>query len=319
MPLTLEQYATYLDTRKDLPWPAPPQASPVKARPHLVRLDGIRAVLWNVYGTLLAIQLGDLVFEHPTAFIMSNALDRTIQEFKMWASMSRKPGQPAEQMHNTYNRFLNEQRSVPGGTERHPEVCAERIWEAILKQLLQKDYKFDAGFFGSLNEYSRKVAYFFHASLQGTACYPGAARALAHVAESGLAQGLLADGQCFTPVQLQRGLEAQAPDARLEQWLTDGLTVLSCDVRARKPSERLFRQAVNALAEKGIAPAEVLHVGSRIQQDLVPARRLGMKTALFAGDRTSLQATPEQLREPACRPDVLLTELEQITSVIGDR
>ena len=74
MPLTLEQYATYLDSRADLPWPAAPQPSPVKARPHLVRLDGIRAVLWNVYGTLLAIPLGELVFEHPTAFIENREL-----------------------------------------------------------------------------------------------------------------------------------------------------------------------------------------------------------------------------------------------------
>jgi FMN phosphatase YigB (HAD superfamily) len=317
MPLTLEQYATYLDTRPDLPWPAPPQASPVKARPHLVRLPGIRAVLWNVYGTLLAIPVGELLFEHPNAFIMSNALDRTIQEFKMWASMTRKPGQPSEQLQSTYSRFLAEQSAVPGGTERYPEVCAERVWEAIIKQLLQKDYRFDASFFGSLNEFSRKVAYFFHASLQGTACYPGAAQAMQHIAESGLSQGLLADGQCFTTVQLQRGLTAQSPEVRLEELLADGLTVLSCDVRGKKPSERLFRQAVTALTERGIAPAEVLHVGSRVQQDLVPARRLGMRTALFAGDKTSLQATAEQLKEAASRPDVLLTELEQITEVIG--
>ncbi len=318
MPLTLEQYASYLDTRQDLPWPAPPQPSPVKARPHLVRLDGVRAVLWNVYGTLLAIPQGELLFEHPQAFIMDNALGKTIDEFKMWASMSRKAAQPAEQLKVSYLRFLNEQRLGQGG-ERHPEACSERIWEAILKQLFQKDYKFDAGFFGSLNEFSRKVAYFFHASLQGTACYPGAATALRHVVEGGLSQGLLADGQCFTTVQLQRGLSAQDPEARLEDLLGDNLVVLSCDVRGKKPSERLFRKALTALQEKGISPAEVLHVGSRVQQDLIPARRLGMRTALFAGDRTSLQATPEQLKEPASRPDVLLTELEQITLVVSSQ
>src|ERR1700733_6841933 len=114
MPLSLEQYASYLDTRSDLPWPAPPQASPVKARPHLERLPGIRAVLWNVYGTLLAIPQGELLFEHPQAFIMSNALDKTIQEFKMWASMSRKPGQPSEYMQTIYTQILTEQRSVLG-------------------------------------------------------------------------------------------------------------------------------------------------------------------------------------------------------------
>jgi FMN phosphatase YigB (HAD superfamily) len=315
MPLSLEQYASYLDTRADLPWPAPPQATPVKARPHLVRL-GVRAVLWNVYGTLLAVPQGELLFESPVAFVMSNALDKTIQEFKMWASMSRKPGQPSEYMQTIYSQILNEQRAVPGGTERHPEVCSERVWEAILKRLLQKDYKFDAGFFGSLNEFSRKVAYFFHASLQGTACYEGAARAMRAVRDAGLAQGLLADGQCFTTVQLQRGLNKQDDEAQLDELLTDGLTTLSCDVRGRKPSERLFRQALEALSGQGIGPDEVLHVGSRVQQDLVPARRLGMKTALFAGDKASLQATPEQLKDATSRPDVLLTSLEQITEVI---
>ena len=189
MALTLEQYATYLDGRRDLPWPAAPEVDRPRAKPHLVRLPDVRAVLWNVYGTLLAIPGGDLVFEHPTAFIMNNALDKTIQEFKMWASMSRKPGQPSEYLIQIYRQILTEQSVGPGG-ERHPEVAAERVWEAILKRLLQKDYKFDAGFFGALNEYSRKVAYFFHASLQGTACYPGAADALRHVASAGLTQGL---------------------------------------------------------------------------------------------------------------------------------
>ena len=316
MPLTLEQYATYLDTR-DLPWPAPPEVERPKARPHLARLPEVRAVLWSVYGTLLAIPGGELLFEHPQPFVMSLALDKTIQEFKMWASMSRKPGQPSEYMRTIYKQLMAEQLSVPGGTERYLEVGADRLWEAVLKRLLQKDYKFDAGFFGSLNEFSRKVAYFFHASLQATACYPGAAEALRHVHDSGLSQGLLADGQCFTTVQLQRGLTKLDDSAKLDELLTEGLVTLSYDVRGRKPSERLFRQALQVLEEKGLTPPEVLHVGSRVQLDLVPARRLGMRTALFAGDKASLQATPEQFKEPASRPDVLLTELSQLAEVVG--
>jgi FMN phosphatase YigB (HAD superfamily) len=315
MPLTLEQYATYLDSR-ELPWPAPPEVEKPKARPHLVALP-VRAVLWNVYGTLLAIPGGDLAFEHPNAFVMSVALDKTIQEFKMWASMSRKPGQPSEYMQQVYTQILTEQRSVPGGGERHPEVASERIWEAILKRLLQKDYKFDAGFFGSLNEYSRKIAYFFHASLQGTGCYPGAATALQVVREAGLTQGLLGDGQCFTTVQLQRGLSAQEADVRLDDLMDEEQVTLSFEVRGRKPSERLFRQALARLEKEGISPSETLHVGSRMTADIIPARRLGMRTALFAGDKASLQATAEQVKETTSRPDVLLTELTQIAEVVG--
>jgi FMN phosphatase YigB (HAD superfamily) len=316
MALTLEQYSAYLDTR-DLPWPAPPSADPPRAKPHVKALPDIRAVMWNVYGTLLAIPGGELWFTHPTQFVMEVALDKTVQEFKMWSSMSRKPGQPADYLGQIYGKVLDEQRTVPGGGERYPEVLSERVWEAIIKKLLQKDYRFDAGFFGAINELSQKVAYFFHASLQGTACYEGAAAALRVVKDAGLAQGLLGDGQCFTRVQLQRGVARQDDSAKLDDLLDADLCVLSCDVRGKKPSERLFKHALAALGQHDIATSQVLHVGSRMQQDIIPARRMGMRTALFAGDRAAVQATPEQLKDPNIRPDVMLTELWQIAEVLG--
>jgi FMN phosphatase YigB (HAD superfamily) len=294
---------------------AGPTAAPAKAKPSLTRLPEVRAVLWDVYGTLLCIPLGELVFEHPQAFVMSNALEKTIQEFKMWGSMSRKPGQPSEYLAQVYAQMIEEQRVVPGGTERHPEVSAERLWEAVIKRLVQKDFKWDAFRLGSLTDLARKVSYFFHASLQGTACQIGAAEALRHVASKGLAQGLLADGQCFTTVQLARGLRAQA--GTLTGLVGEGMTFLSCDYGGRKPSERLFRKTREALAAKGLAPEQVLHVGSRVTRDLLPAKRIGMRTALYAGDKTSLQATAEQLKDSAGKPDVLLTELAQIAEVVG--
>ena len=38
---------------------------------------------------------------------------------------------------------------------------------------------------------------------------------------------------------------------------------------------------------------------------------------LFVGDKGSLQASPDQCKEIASKPDVLLTELSQIAEVIG--
>src|SRR5262249_56523177 len=86
--------------------PAPREVHPVRAKPHVVPIPGIRAVLWNVYGTLLAIPGGELLFEHPNKFIMEVALDKTVQEFKMWGSMSRKPGQPSEYLGQMYTKVL---------------------------------------------------------------------------------------------------------------------------------------------------------------------------------------------------------------------
>ncbi len=313
MALTLEQYAAYLDTR-DLNWPAPPQATPVRARPHLEALPDIRLVTWNVYGTLLAISGGELYFQHPVQMIMELALEKTVQEFKMWASMSRKPGQPSEYMGQMYTRLFDDQRLAPS-REKYPEILAERIWEGIVEKLQRKEYKFDAGFFGSMSDYGRKIAYFFHASLQGTACYPGVAAALEQLQSRGVRQGLIADGQCFTLLQLQRGLERQHGGVPLNQLFAPEFCALSCALHVRKPAEKLFRSVLQAAAP-GIAAENILHVGSRIAEDLAPAKKLGMRTALFAGDKESLRATREQLKDPVTRPDVLLTEMTQIHEVI---
>src|SRR5438309_2885662 len=72
MALTLEQYATHLDAR-NLHWPAPPTVERPKARPHLRRLPGVRAVLWNVYGTLLAVAEGDLLDRKSTRLNSSHS------------------------------------------------------------------------------------------------------------------------------------------------------------------------------------------------------------------------------------------------------
>jgi len=317
MPLSLEQYAEYLDTR-DLAWPAPPEVEKAKARPHLPKLSGIKAVLWNTYGTLISIAGGDLAFEQPDPLVMEVALGKTVSEFKMWGSMTRKPGQPAAYLKQLYDRVLFEQRAICVPGERHPEVPSERIWEGILKMLLQKDYKFDAVFFGGLDEYSRKIAYFFHASLQGTSCYRHAAEALSCCQEHGVAQGLLGNGQCFTALQLQRGLSAQKPEVKVDDVIAKDLRVLSHDLRGRKPSQRLFTEALDRLAARGIEAHEVLHVGNSLAHDIAPARKLRMKTALFTGDKASLQASSQALHEDPTRPDVLLTKLDQIASVLGN-
>ena len=316
MPLTLEQYATEYLPGRNLPWPAAPKVESPKAKPHLIQLP-VKAVLWNVYGTLLAIPGGELKFEPDIDFVMDAALDKTIQEFKMWQSMSRKPGAPAEYMKELFRKALIALKMAGSGVEKFPEVQAERVWDDIVKKLLLKEFKFDVSIYGAMTEFVQKVAYFYHASIQGTGPYPGAADALRLVADAGTTQGLLADGQSFTPAQLVKGLRSQDPAFELALYFPPELRILSAEKRARKPSDTLFRAALDALANRGARPADVLHVGSSLSRDIAPAKRFGMKTALFAGDKASLVATKEQLADPAFRPDVLLTELPQIAEVVG--
>jgi FMN phosphatase YigB (HAD superfamily) len=72
------------------------------------------------------------------------------------------------------------------------------------------------------------------------------------------------------------------------------------------------------LGQQGISADQILHIGSRIDNDVAPARRIGMRTGLFAGDKAGLQATQDQLKDAATRPDVLLTQLEQIKEIVPE-
>lgn len=318
MPLSLEQYAKFLDGRTDLLWPAAPEVKAPKATPHLKKLPDIRVVTFSIYGTLVAISGGELCFVHPKDFIMEAALEKTIQEFKMWQSMSRKPGKPSAYMRQIYQQMMEEVRIARStGGERNPVLRSDELWQLIVRRLIKNEYQFDAPFYGSVEQFCEKVSYFFHSSLQGTGPQAGAFDAMKSLQEKGLALGLIADGQCFTTVQLLRALGRQGKLGHLSELIDTELVALSFEVGAKKPSERLFRALIAQLAPQDIAPNQVLHVGPNLPNDVTPARRLGFRTALYAGDKSSIVATKEQLNEPTSRPDVLVTDLRQIVDLVG--
>lgn len=298
-------------------WPAAPTIEPKKkVQPHLVRLP-IKCVFWTVYGTLLNILNGEILFEHPQTFVTDHALDKTIKEFNMWNSMSRKPGAPAEQMRDYFTKALTTLRMIGHGQEKFPEVQAEKIWEDIVKKLLQKEYRFDVGLMGAMNEYVKKIAYFYHASIQGCAAYPDAAFVVRSLADRGVVNGMLTNGQCFTPAQIHRWFREDDPDFDVNMFFPAALRVISSDHHARKPSDTLFKAATTAITQRGWRADQILHVGSNILLDIAPAKKFGFRTALFAGDKNTLVATADHLRSPEFRPDILITQLSQLLDMIS--
>src|SRR5688572_3848713 len=164
MALSLLKYAEHLDARDD-PKPAGPEPKPFPSvKPHLT-LQPVKAVIYSGLGTLwLAAREPELL---PTDETMRKiALDKTVTEFKMWASMSRKPGDPSDYlcaMLQTIADKLIAANLLTGRTE----IRIEQVWQGILDRLFQKEYAYDAGFFGSPGEYSEKIALYYQRASQG--------------------------------------------------------------------------------------------------------------------------------------------------------
>ena len=316
MPRSLPEYADWLD-EQDLIWPATPAPEAVPAKPLIEPLHDIRAVTWSVYGTLTLITDGLLLHDHAQEVRMQVALDKTIREFNMWNSMTRRPGAPWESLLSDYRQLIDERvMEATGRRGDFTEVDSAELWHVIVDRLLHKDYEYDVNFYGSPGALAEKMAYFFHSNLQGTDGAPNGLIALKHVVKRGLLQGLLADAQSFTLVQLLRGFRGQGKLPPLRKLFRPDLLTLSYREGLRKPSKTLFALSLKRFKSYGVAPSEILHVGSRVQDDLAAAKQLGMKTALYTGDRSGFDASPDELRDPATSPDRLMTDLGQIGAIL---
>jgi FMN phosphatase YigB (HAD superfamily) len=314
--LSLAEYSDALDSR-DVIWPRPEEIRPVKAKASIEPLPGIRAILWDVYGTLLRITGGRFQWLPKEEVRLQIALDRTIHEFNMWNSMYRRPGPPWQSMIGLYQSTAERQAMVGTARGDYPEVDLCDVWSHIVDRLHEKEYQYDADLMGDQQELSEKIAFFFHSCLQGMEARSGAVQCMRDFSEAGLIQGVLADGQSFTLVQLLRGLASQATLPPLHELFRPETILFSTQLGLRKPSGSFFELAVSRLRSLGISPGETLHVSCRLKTDLVPAKAVGMKTALLVAEKSGLEVSAELLKMTETRPDRLLTDLSQMKSIVG--
>lgn len=316
MSLSLAEYSDFLDGRK-LIWPKVPALKAVNANPSIKPLPGIRAVMWDVYGTLLRVSDGRYTPFPDEEARLQIALDKTIHEFNMWNHMYRKPGPPWQSMIGIYKSTIERQSMQAAAKGNITEVNLVETWRALIVKLFEKEYSYDESQYGDLDEFSEKVAYFFHSNLQATEARSGAARAMSDISAAGLTQGLLSDGQSFTLIQTLRSLAMQDELPPVYELFRPQTLVLSYDAGVRKPSKMLFAEAVQQLRSLGIQAQETLHISCRLSTDLVPARAAGMKTALLVAEKSGLEVSADVLKAPETRPDRLLTDLSQLRSVLG--
>jgi polyol permease family/HAD superfamily hydrolase (TIGR01549 family) len=108
--------------------------------------------------------------------------------------------------------------------------------------------------------------------------------------------------------QLKLGLVANSGEAALKALRRDGLhelfTVIALAdfVGVEKPDERIFQYA---LKTAGVSPSRTVHVGNRLESDIRPAQRLGMRTVwLLRGD-----APPAPTLDQLVEPDTVIISL----------
>ncbi|MEM1063178.1 MAG: HAD family hydrolase, partial [Planctomycetota bacterium] len=141
---------------------------------------------------------------------------------------------------------------------------------------------------------------------------PGCRELLRALHARRLPLGIVSNAQFFTEDLFEALLDADRPSLGFEP----DLEVFSYKTEEAKPGEELYRRAADALAARGLTPAETLYVGNDMLNDVTPAAAVGFKTVLFAGDERSLRMREGDERVTGVIPDAIVTELPQLFSII---
>jgi putative hydrolase of the HAD superfamily len=311
---------------------------PTKLRPQLRPLPDIRALLFDVYGTLFISASGDIfasseVFassavpassevpangavpassevpangdtENTSGNTRSHAFNRSL--VALGQPLAETAGDRAsaalvESIRHTHERL--KRRGID-----YPEVD---IREELFKVLdsLRRDGLLSAK---PSREFCETLSVDYECRVNPTWPMPGMLEMLQSLRDREILLGIVSNAQFFTPLLFPALVDASLETLGFESELC----IWSYRHREAKPSTGLFIFAVEALQKRNIDPHQILYVGNDRINDIWPASQLGLKTALFAGDRRSYRPRVEDPRARNVREDIVLTDLSQLPDLL---
>lgn len=286
---TVAEFATSL--HGSVPGALPSQNRPriVEARSEL--LTDIRAVVYDVYGTLVDYwrpEFGDPAAKRTT---MLAAFSKTIQRFGMADHLqAMNPADPAEvTLHDFYHGLIDLKHDLARDKGAvFPEVKIEEIWHAILLMLMRHGYQ---PLLKDMSEtdIARCMAYTYNFNVLRRGLFPGVADALAQLKERHFFNGIVSNAQFYTPIDLTLFLRDQSGD-KVDDYLElfeDELIFYSYQYGNAKPGTVMIEKLYNILYELHILPRQVVFVGNDLIADVKLAQEAGMKSALFCGNDQS--------------------------------
>ena len=271
---------------------------PTDATPVLRPLAGLRAVLFDVYGTLLISASGELNGAGSVA--QAEAVCAAFAAATIAGNIPATAAAAA--LVQTIQEFHDRARAAGIA---YPEVEIVDVWKHTIARLIASGLlppaaeRIDVG----------RLALEYEVRVNPVWPMPGLDDCLDQLRDRSMQLGLVSNAQFFTPeifpALLGRTLEELGFDAGL-QWY-------SYRYGRAKPDLWLFEQARAGLIRTGVAASEVLYVGNDVLNDVCPARRVGFRTALFAGDTRSFRPRLGDPRVAHVVPDLVITDLSMLS------
>jgi putative hydrolase of the HAD superfamily len=279
-----------------------PPVSPVPVRESLPAAAaqagaGIRACLFDVYGTLFVSASGDIAAQSGVSGGEEETRNPEADErAREILAPFGKDADPRGLKRRFAAAVVAEHERLRGKTA-WPEIDVRKIWAGIL---------------GAGEEAAEELSLRFELAVNPVYPMPGLEETLRKLKAAGIPLGIVSNAQFFTPLLFKAFLDRQPEELG---FLPD-LCVYSFREGEAKPSPRLFLKAAAGLAKEGVRPGEALYVGNDMRNDVGAAKQAGLRAALFAGDGRSLRLRGDDPRCAAVKPDFVLKSLAALSDII---
>ena len=275
---------------------------PTGVQPHLPPQHGVKAVLFDVYGTLLISGSGDVGVNAAAG--RGDAFVEAVRAAGFGWADGRDGAEGVDALTGAI-RARHAGLRERFGTE-YPEVRIEQVWvDALIALGVVPSRAVPVGM-------SHRAAVEYEMRVNPTWTMPHAAEVL-DVLAGRFVLGIVSNAQFFTPLLfpplLGRSVRDFGFDPNVQAW--------SYRHHRAKPGTHLYEHAAAMLDEyHGVTPGGVLYVGNDLLNDCTPAQKVGFRTALFAGDARSLRMRDGDDRVAGTTPTVTVTDLRQLVDVL---
>lgn len=263
------------------------------------------AVLFDIYGTLIISQSGDV------GSARSGGKREVFRQALAAVGIAPLRDDQADRIHETYFAEILEshRRSRETGVD-FPEVDIVSIWHGVLeKTVIQQGFPLEIS-----PALLARLAVEYEVRSNASAPMPGAAGLLEHLAAKQVPRGIISNAQFYTPLLI----EAFFGNSPEDLGFSGDLTFWSYREGCGKPSPLLFRKAREALTLRGLTDLRrVVYLGNDVSKDIIPSRKEGFSSVLFAGDVRSLRWGEKDPLYSYLKPDIIITELDQLTSFLS--
>jgi putative hydrolase of the HAD superfamily len=290
---------------------------PVEFPSKMEQLSGIKAVFFDVYGTLIDSYREEFQTEETKQAHVLNSFRKVIDEFSLENVLfDVDPSNSAPKtLRDLYHGliFFSHEKSVKEGQE-YPEVKIEGIWSTLIQIFVRHGYEVPQPGWDSQEEMAFAMAYLYHFSVLGRKLYPGVYEVLSWLKKKNMVLGIISNAQFYTRHDLSWLLFHQSNNkiSELGEYFPDDNCFFSYQFGVAKPNLRLFQEALTFCKKLNISPQEVVYIGNDLFLDIASAASCGIRTVLFTGDREQLRTGKGKEPEQSIIPDITIEQLPEL-------